>query len=646
MTIRGRVTLGAATSLGLALLILYLVLASILDQSLQQPDARLQVVMVLLVVWLVSTAGVAWLVVRLLHVRVGRQEGEPVYRAIVEQTSEGILLVELETGRIRDANPSACVMLGHTHAESVDRSFLELVVGNEALLASDIAGLSAGGSMTPREVSIRRKDGAVVEVEVGAALIRTPERGLICAVMRDIGDRKSAEERVRFFAYHDALTGLPNRLLFQDRLSVSLAHSDRSREPVGVMFIDLDRFKEVNDTLGHDTGDALLLEVASRLQRRTRQEDTVARQGGDEFLVLLPHLAHTAEVRSVAERLLETLRAPFTLGEHEVRISASIGAALYPVDGPDAATLVRHADVAMYRAKEEGRDGFRLFDTAMNDRDSDRVEIRAGLVHALERNELVLHYQPLVDAKTGWIRSMEALVRWRTPDGALVPPMRFIPVAEETGLIIPIGEWVLNEACRQMAEWRDAGIAPPRVSVNLSPRQFVNYDLVATVTQALRVAGLEPRQLEVEVTEALATQHPEQSMTVLGELVAMGVGVSLDDFGTGHSSLANLRRFPFDRVKIDRTFLGDVVRRPEDKAMIRGMISIAHSLGLEVVAEGVETTAHVQLLSRYGCDLLQGYGLARPVPAEEATPLLARGARLFEPARTTPPPPVRGIEAA
>lgn len=445
---------------------------------------------------------------------------------------------------------------------------------------------------------------------------------------RDITDRKQSEETIRHLAYHDALTDLPNRALLADRLTVALAQARRNGHGLAVMFMDIDRFKLINDTLGHSSGDELLRSLAVELTHLVRQGDTVARVGGDEFTLLLTGVTNHQDVEDIAQRALDTVRRTHIVNGQEVRVSTSIGIAFFPRDGADVETLMRNADTAMYRAKQQGRDNVQTYTPAMSAEILDRVSLERELRRATNSHEFVVHYQPQVEAATGLINGAEALIRWNHPARGLIYPDEFIGVAEETGLIIPIGEWVIHEATRQAREWQDKGLPHITITVNLAARQFQQPNLVESITRILASTGLEPNSLELEITEGTTIQDPDYAATVLQELRDMGVHIAIDDFGTGYSSLNYLKRFRLDRLKIDRSFISDLVTDEHDAAITTAMILMGHSLGLTVVAEGVESSAQLDYLLDQGCDHLQGYLLGKPMPAEDFERLLEAGGRI------------------
>ncbi|MBK9445057.1 MAG: EAL domain-containing protein [Betaproteobacteria bacterium] len=473
-----------------------------------------------------------------------------------------------------------------------------------------------------QEALLRAHDDLEVRVAERTAELETANVQL----QSEIFERMQAEEKIWHIAHHDALTGLPNRSLLQDRLAQALMLAERSNVQVAVLFLDLDRFKSVNDSLGHDVGDALLNVVAAGLASVVRDIDTVCRLGGDEFVIVLGSVTGPDDAVMVAERIVEVLAKPVEVMGHSLRASSSIGISLYPDDGHDAQTLMKSADTAMYTAKSRGRNNFQFFSPEMNVAATRFFQMEQRLRQAVERDEFVLHYQPQVDVSVGRVCGLEALVRWKNPEGGLTPPADFISVAEETGLIIALGEWVLREACRQLREWYDAGWPQVTVAVNLSPRQFQQKNLVAQVRRILDETGVPPQSLELEITESSLMHSVEEAMAQVQALADMGVQLAIDDFGTGYSSLAYLKRFPVSRLKIDRSFVRDLCEDREDAAIVASIIGLAKTLGLEVVAEGVETAAQLAALRGEGCQLCQGYLFSKPRPAEEVAAIFAAGA--------------------
>ena len=431
----------------------------------------------------------------------------------------------------------------------------------------------------------------------------------ITAVMR-------YEAELEFQAKHDTLTGLANRNLLRERLTHAIADAERNGLPVWILFVDLDRFKFINDTLGHEAGDVLLKTLAMRLQSVARDTDTVARLGGDEFVLVLPEYTDDGPGLEVLQKIMDAIAQPLILEQHEFFLTCSIGVAVYPNDGLTAETLTKHADIAMYRAKETGRNTFQFYTPSMNERTLDRLSIEADLRHALERQEFSVHYQPQINSMSGQIVGMEALIRWNHPVHGLILPARFIGLAEEMGLIIPIGAWVINQACIQTKAWQQAGLGDLRVAVNLSARQFTQKNLVQAIADVLHATGLEPRFLELELTESMVMNDVDNAITILRNLKGLGVHIAIDDFGTGYSSLSYLRRFPIDVLKIDQSFVNDLMVDADDAAIVMSIISLAHSLRLQVIAEGVENIEQLTFLRAHGCDQMQGYYFSKPINAD------------------------------
>ncbi len=446
--------------------------------------------------------------------------------------------------------------------------------------------------------------------------------------------------RMEYLALHDDLCGIPNRVLLNDRIATALAQAPRHGQDVALLYLDLDRFKTINDSLGHAAGNELLRAAATRLQESIRSGDTVARLGGDEFAVLLPDVAEPGAPAAVAEKILESFRAPFDVAGRQLFVSPSIGVSVSPGDASDTEELLKNADAAMYRAKQNGRNTFELYTREMNARAHQRLTLENSLHKAADRGELVMHYQPKVDLRSGHIVGMEALLRWQHPHHGLLLPNEFIELAEETGLIVPVGEWALEEACAQTKAWADAGFQPLTVAVNLSARQFQHQEVGDMVARVLRSTGLDPASLELELTESLALQDPEGVIEVLHDLKAMGVQCSIDDFGTGYSGLLYLTRFPIDRLKIDKFFISEISHGGDNARIVAAVIALAHGLRLAVTAEGVENDEQRQFLHDNGCDEMQGYLFSQPIPAAEFEKLLTRAEDL-PPAPLPPPPRLR-----
>lgn len=476
------------------------------------------------------------------------------------------------------------------------------------------------------ESAIVERDGRETPVSHLIVAHDDPDGGVafLSTILRDISERKEFESRLHHLAHHDAVTGLPNRFLIHDRLGQALAQARRRGLTVAVLFLDLDRFKTINDTLGHDFGDLLLKDVAGRIKGCVRYSDSVGRLGGDEFMIVLPDLSNGQDSIHVCQTLVRAFSEPFTVDGRELFATCSIGVSLFPNDGGDRQMLIRNADTALYRAKELGRNNYQFYTADMNARAFERLALENDLRKALEREELCVYYQPRASLQSGEITGAEALVRWRHPDLGLVAPNQFIPLAEESGLIVPIGEYVLRSACAQNRAWRDAGLAPIAVAVNLSARQLREPGLIATVSSALEESGLDPGSLELELTESMLMQSVEGPAAVLGRLKELGIQLAMDDFGTGFSSLSYLKRFPIDQLKIDRSFVNDVVSDPNDGEIVRAIIAMGRSLQLKLVAEGVEDQEQMEFLRAHGCDEMQGYHFSAPLPAPEFTELLRR----------------------
>jgi len=482
-------------------------------------------------------------------------------------------------------------------------------------------------SFLPSNSILVQRDGGEVPIEDSVAPIHDghgkPTGAVI--VFHDVSAARAREAEAAHVAAHDFLTGLPNRMLLLDRINQSIAATPRHLKGIAVLFIDLDGFKHINDSLGHSIGDRLLQSISKRLVSCVRGSDTVSRQGGDEFVVLLAEVNNPRDVSVMARRMLKTVAHPHSLNLHDVHVTASIGVSVYPGDGADAETLIKNADTAMYQAKDAGRRGYKFFKAAMNVRAAERQSIEVSLRRAMELNEFHLHYQPIIDLRTGQITGAEALLRWTHPVRGSVPRAQFIPVAEDCGLIIPIGNWVLHEACRQARSWQDAGLPHLGMAVNISAVEFRGGKLLERVFSALDDTGLDPRYLDVEMAESVLMKHPESTASILKQLRAKGVRVSIDDFGTGYSSLSQLWKFPIDSLKIDQSFIRQIATSPDDASLVIAMISMGQSLKLRVIAEGVETQDELSFLQEHHCDEAQGYYLSRPMLPAEFARLLGDG---------------------
>jgi diguanylate cyclase (GGDEF)-like protein/PAS domain S-box-containing protein len=549
------------------------------------------------------------------------RDSEARYRLMAENSTDMISRTS-SRGILLYASDACRRLLGYEPSELVGRLFYDFIFEPDRDEVRHLSTLIHESGPTTFAYRVEKKDGSLVWFETTSRSVRdaiTGEIREVVGVSRDVTERKQVEEHIEYQAYHDALTGLPNRRLFRDRLTVALAHARRLKHPLAVMFLDLDRFKVVNDTLGHSIGDEFLRAVAIRLQSALREEDSVARMGGDEFTVLLADLKTSNDAAKIAQKVLDTVAQPLQIDGTELFLTTSIGIALFPSDGDTAEALLANADHAMYRAKDAGRNSYQMFTPAMNSRALERLTLESDLRYALERGELQLYYQPQINIASGRITGVEALLRWNRPGFGVVGPMEFIPVAEETRLIVPIGEWVLREACRQATAWQTRG-SGFRMAVNLSPRQFQHSDLPHVIASALELSGLAPGNLELEITESLAMQNTTRTIATLHTLREMGVQIAIDDFGTGHSSLNYLRSFPIDSVKIDQEFVQEIEASAADRAIVSAVIGMARGLRLRVTAEGVETQRQLEFLREQGCEDVQGFLFGEPVPASALQP--------------------------
>jgi diguanylate cyclase (GGDEF)-like protein/PAS domain S-box-containing protein len=449
-------------------------------------------------------------------------------------------------------------------------------------------------------------------------------------VFRDVSKARAMTLQMTHSAQHDFLTGLPNRMLLNDRVGQAIVSASRNMKKVAVLFLDLDGFKHINDSLGHPIGDQLLQSIAKRLVNCVRGSDTVSRQGGDEFVVLLSEVAHSEDPAITARRMLQAVKGTHSIGQHDLHVTTSIGVSVYPDDGLDAETLIKNADTAMYQAKENGRQSYQFFKPAMNVRAVERQSIEESLRRALDRQEFVVHYQPKINLGTGGITGAEALIRWIHPNRGLIPPAQFIPVAEDCGLILPIGKWVLREACKQARSWVDAGLPLATVAVNISAMEFRNENFLESVFEILKDTDLDPSSLELELTESVLMKRVESAASILQTLRARGVHLAVDDFGTGYSSLSYLRKFPIDALKIDQSFVHQIATTPDETTIVTAVISMGRSLKLRVVAEGVETREQLDFLQAQQCEEAQGYYFSPPVPPQQFAKLLQTGIRITE----------------
>jgi diguanylate cyclase (GGDEF)-like protein/PAS domain S-box-containing protein len=560
---------------------------------------------------------------------------EAKYRGLLEAAPDGMVVVN-QSGEIVLLNAQAEKQFGYHRDELLGKKvkciipegFAERLIADGTRTAAESLAQQIG---TGIELCGLRKDGTRFPIEIMLSPLESPEGILVKAAVRNISVRKDSEkhlaqlmEQIAHSAQYDSLTGLPNRLLLNDRLGQAIALAHRHSSQVVVMFLDMDGFKHINDSLGHSTGDKLLQSIAKRLEDSVRAPDTVSRQGGDEFIVLLQEVVHPKDAVIVARRVLEALAEAHSIGQHVLHITASIGVSVYPNDGQDAETLIKNADTAMYQAKESGRASYKFFRPEMNVRAVERQSIEEDLQGALERNEFTLHYQPKINLKTGAITGAEALIRWKSSTRGSTPPMQFIPVAEDSGQILPIGAWVLREACTQERTWLDAGLPVPAMAVNVSAVQFQNEKFLEDLFATLKETGLDPRHLELEVTESVLMKHAQFAAAILQILRNRGVRVSVDDFGTGYSSLSYLQQFPLDALKIDQSFVRGINTNPGETTIVNAIINMGRSLNMRVIAEGVETAGDLAFLKAHNCDEAQGYYFSRPVPAEQFARFLER----------------------
>lgn len=550
-------------------------------------------------------------------------EREVKTRMVLQAISDGILTYGGD-GNIQSCNPAAESIFGCDKSELMGQPIASLFPPAILLVPSE-----GYDPKYTEETHIKRADGSECPVELKIGVVSLESGQIYIATIRDITERNEAQERIKKLAYYDTLTNLPNRTLFLDRLELALVNSKRHNDLVAVMFLDLDRFKRVNDTLGHSMGDRFLAQVAKRLSNTIRTSDTVARLeegeqvplltrlGGDEFTLLLARARSSTDVASVGQRILEDLRRPIRLDGHELVLTGSIGIALFPGDGIDIEALLCNADIAMYQAKKRGRNQITFYSSTMNEKALHVLTLESELRHALQNSEFEVHYQPKISVQTRKLVGAEALVRWRHPERGMMQPGEFLPVAEETGLIGPLSDWVLAESCQQISRWSDEGKQLVPISVNVSNQQFNSDALLVTLEQALQASGIDPGLLELELTETIVMENAHLAVDLTRSLKKMGIALSIDDFGTGYSSMSHLKRLAVDKLKIDRSFVNDLGQNPEDEAIIKAITALAHSMRLDVIVEGVETEEQMALLGQFGCDEAQGFLFSKAIPADD-----------------------------
>lgn len=549
------------------------------------------------------------------HTKMTLDHNEAFASSIINYAVEGIITININ-GIIGYINPSAEQIFGYASDEVVGNNISMLI---PELRYDDCTTLDINSKFTEKNLEIlgRKKNNSNLPIEVTISKFYVEDKFFFTIILRDITERRRYEETIRYQAFYDSLTGLPNRLLLKDRIDLEISHSKYTKQSFAIMYLDLDRFKIINDTLGHDIGDKLLKDIAARLKKCVNETDTVARIGGDEFVILLPDIIHEKNIGNIANEILETVRDPILIDSHELYISVSIGVTIYPDDGKDVETLLTNADVAMYRAKERGKNNFQLYTPALNEKAFERLAMENSLRRALEYKEFVVYYQPKVNTETEQIIGMEALIRWQHPSWGLVPPLKFIPLAEETGLIVPIGEWVLRTACTQNKALQDSGLPPLTVAVNLSALQFQLQDLTTMVSTVLEETRLDPHYLELEITESIAMHNVEHTIKIINELKAMGIKFAIDDFGTGYSSLSQLNSFSVNKLKIDKSFVSKIDGVKEHSIIASTVLALAKSMELGVVAEGVENQEQVNFCKLNKCDEMQGYFFGKPMSKED-----------------------------
>ena len=565
------------------------------------------------------------------------QESEKLHRYIVNKSPDIVYMLDSK-GRFTFMNKRIETLLGYSKQDIIGKHYTELVHEDDHQKAKYTFNERRTGKRASVNIELRLKcknndttrcfETSLLPIEVNAVGVYhsgkdTPGKFIgTYGIARDITERVEAEEIIRFQAYHDMLTRLPNRTLLKDRLNQAITHAKRNKKKLAVMFLDLDRFKVVNDTLGHMVGDQLLQAVSIRLKKCLREGDTLARIGGDEFTLLLPEIHNKKDSELIAQKIIKKLKKPFNIDGHEFYISTSIGIAQYPEDGINMDTLIKHADIAMYHVKGNGKDGFQFYADNMNEMYDNHMSLENDMRRALDNNQFRIHYQPQVNIETDEIFAMEALIRWEHPQRGIISPCEFISLAEETGLILPIGEWVLNNACAELKRWREAGLTTVRIAINLSSSQLAQHDIVDTILSVLMVNSIPGDMLEIEITENVLMKDIENVVSKLKKLSSFGIKIAIDDFGTGYSSLSYLKKLPIDTLKIDRSFVRDMQNSEEDSSIIQAIIAMAKGLNLNIISEGVETEAQLQQLKEWRCKNMQGFLFSKPIADEAAIDLL------------------------
>lgn len=548
-------------------------------------------------------------------------------RSILENTGDGVITID-EAASILSFNRAAEIILGYSADKAIGQNFTNLVTdsNNESEKSVTRSIYEASRETYPNnniELIGLHKTGFTVPLELTVSKMKESNKNIYIISMRDITDRIETEEHLRHLAHHDTLTGLPNRTAFLERLEHAIALCQRRKDEIAVLFMDIDHFKLINDTLGHDIGDKLLKGIAERLVKCVRKGDTVARLGGDEFTFLLEDISSSNDIPAIVDKIIETISKPIMIDDRELFITTSVGISRYPGDGDSGFELLKNADTAMYRAKEEGRNNYQFYSVEMGKKAHDRLSMETYLRQALQHNEFYLEYQPQYDVKSGKVISLEALVRWNHPEKGVVSPLEFVPLLEDTGLIVPVGEWILETACRHCAEWNTGAPGGVSVFVNLSARQFRENNFISMIERILKSSGLKANQLGIEITESILMRYSAESMDILETCSKMGINFALDDFGTGYSSLSYLKRFPINTIKIDKSFIRDIHQDSENGEIVKAILAMGESLNLKVVAEGVETEDELNILRKWGCKIIQGYLFSRPIGVEKVPQILA-----------------------